>query len=227
MHMDERVSVVEQNLRAAMACYERVSDSGETCNYPGIVVTSCGHNISVFNSALLSGRVDREQLSTAVSHANFHFQQRKLGWSLWICDDLVAGQLAPEIRGQMHREGLMIVAHPPGMYTESLPAEVAPPPNVEFRKIEASQGRLEFAHVSSVVFALPYSAALRIYGQERVWSGPMSGWLAYVRNKPAAIVTVVVAAEAAGVYSLGTLPQYRRQGIGGALLRHALEQTRK
>lgn len=219
--------VVEENLRAAMGCYRHASADGETRSYPNLVVTSCGQNLAVFNSALLTDPVSRDQLEQSVLQASTHFAARKLGWSFWLCDDLAPAREPLSIHQLMHREGLVRVAHAPGMYTEHVEPPESMPEGVEFRVIDSAQGRLEFAHVSSIVFALGYPSAVRIYGQEDLWTGPMRGWIAYVRHRPVAIVTVVVAAGAAGVYSLGTLPQYRKRGYGRALLWHALEETRK
>ena len=46
----------------------------------------------------------------------------------------------------------------------------------------------------------------------------MKGWIGYVNNKAVSVVTIVIAADAIGVYSLGTLPQYQGCGYGETLV---------
>jgi ribosomal protein S18 acetylase RimI-like enzyme len=55
----------------------------------------------------------------------------------------------------------------------------------------------------------------------------MKCWVGYVNNKAVSVVTVVFAADAVGVYSLGTLPQHQGCGYGETLLRHGLEEARR
>ena len=69
--------------------------------------------------------------------------------------------------------------------------------------------RLEFAHIASIVFSLPFGTSKRIYGATGLWESPSYGWMGYFKGKAVAIVTVVIASDAIGVYSLGTLPQHQ------------------
>jgi ribosomal protein S18 acetylase RimI-like enzyme len=101
------------------------------------------------------------------------------------------------------------------------------PASLDCRRIQDERTRLDFAHISSVVFALPFLSAKRIYADPELWQAPMSGWIGYLNNKPVCVVTTVIAADAVGVYSLGTLPQHQCCGYGETLLRHAVEEARK
>ena len=55
-----------------------------------------------------------------------------------------------------------------------------------------------------------------------LWEPPSYGWVGYFEGKAVSIVTIVIASDAIGVYSLGTLPQHQGCGFGETLLRHAI-----
>ena len=58
----------------------------------GVTIASSGLNVAVFNSAMLTEyTTNLEPRSTTV---DVHFRARGLGWTFWVCDDL----LAPELR---------------------------------------------------------------------------------------------------------------------------------
>jgi len=210
-----------------MACYARVSQRGESREYPEVVVTSCGVNIAVFNSALLTAPVAQPALEQAIAVTSSHFSTRSMGWSFWLCDDLLPPELRHSARGIFHQKGLDLIARPPGMYADRVNAATRPAANMTFRPIDDERTRLDFAHISSVVFALPFVSARRVYCEPRLWQPPMKGWIGYVNNKAVSVVTIVIAADAIGVYSLGTLPQHQRCGYGETLFRHAFEEARK
>ena len=69
--------------------------------------------------------------------------------------------------------------------------------------------------------------AYAVYTPERAWKGDYQGFVGLVDGRPVAIVALVAAAGALGVYSLGTLPAYRRQGYGEGLLRAAVAEMQQ
>ena len=80
---------VEANLRAAMRCYARVSPQGEARDYPGLSVAWSGLDTAVFNSALLNQPASVEELQRLLAMAEVHFRQRKVGWTFWLCNDML------------------------------------------------------------------------------------------------------------------------------------------
>jgi ribosomal protein S18 acetylase RimI-like enzyme len=210
-----------------MACYARVSEQGQSCQLPGVVATSSGVNMAVFNAALLTAPATYEELQRAIAVCSSHYKSQGVGWSFWLCDDLVAPENRVTSRSLFYEKGLGMVARPPGMFAERIALPRRTVAGVDCRPIEDERTRLDFAHISSVVFALPFVTAQRIYCEPALWQPPMKGWVAYVNNKAVSVVSIVMAADAIGVYSLGTLPQHQGCGYGEALLRHAVEQARR
>jgi GNAT superfamily N-acetyltransferase len=219
--------VVEENLRVAMRCYSRVNDRGEARDYPGISVAYCGMPCSIFNSALLNGPSNETELRKLLALASVHFKQRGVGWTLWLCEDLLSeARLRRNARTVVSECGLQVIAQPPGMFAPKLQPMRRPPAPLEFRAVADPTTRLDFAHLSSIIFSLPFQTAQAIYTAEDLWKPPMSGWVGYHEGRPVTLASVVVAAGAAGVYSVGTLSEFQRRGFAETIVRHALERSR-
>jgi ribosomal protein S18 acetylase RimI-like enzyme len=219
--------VVEENLRVAMRCYSRVSETGEARDYPGIAVSYCGLTCAVFNSALLNGPAGEDDFRRAIALATVHFRQRGVGWTLWLCEDLLTDTALRKQAGTLMREsGLDAVAYPPGMYADRLEPSKYAPADLQIRRVEDTTTRLDFAHLSSVIFALPFHTARQIYASEALWNHPMSGWVGYRDGQAVTLACVVIGGGAAGVYSVGTLPVFQRRGYAETIVRYALRESR-
>jgi GNAT superfamily N-acetyltransferase len=221
-------AIVEANLRVAMGSYSLVGGGSDIQEHDGLAMTSCGFDSAVFNAAMPThGEVDQSALEAMIGTARQHYGPRKLGWTFWLCHCLLRPETA-EARTEIFRaHGMHPIAHPPGMFTEKLAGQPRPVPAILFRRVADEASRLEFAHLSSMIFSLPFAIARRIYGGEGFWTGAITGWVGYVEGKAVSVVTVVIGSGAAGVYSLGTLPGYEGKGYGEAILRHALQAARQ
>jgi ribosomal protein S18 acetylase RimI-like enzyme len=216
---------VEENLRVAMRCYARVNERGEARDYPALSVASCGLNCAVFNSAMLNRPAAESDLAKALTLAGVHFRHRGLGWTFWLCQDLIPAPLQKQARLIFRHWGMEMIAQPPGMYAESLQPSIRQAPDVELREVTSKETRLDFAHLSSVIFSLPFQTSSDIYGSPTLWEGPMTGWVGYMDGRAVCIVTVVVGGGVLGVYSVGTLPEYQRRGLAETAIRHALAKV--
>lgn len=219
--------VVEENLRVAMRCYARVSENGEVREYPGISVSFCGLACAVFNSAMLNAPAAETELERLITMAGVHFQQREVGWTLWLCDDLVSSRVRNRGRSLANAAGMELIAQPPGMYAERLEEPRRQVAELRILPVGDEATRLDFAHLSSVIFSLPFHTARAIYASPGLWSSPMSGWVGYFRGQAVCIVCVVVAAGVAGVYSVGTLPAFQGRGFAETIIRYGLSQARE
>ena len=218
---------VEQNLRRAMRGFSLASEQGEARDMPGVTLVSSGVDYSVFNSAMLSspaldpdGDLDRRAAIAAV-----HFSTRRIGWSFWLCEDLLdpsTRRLAGEI---LARCNLRRLVEAPGMLAETLEPPVRPLPCLDYRRVAGDRTRGEFCRVTGIAFHLPFAIAQSIYGSERFWQGDYRGWIGYRDSQPIAAAATLVAGGAIGLYSVATLPEHRRQGCAEAIARHALAQA--
>jgi ribosomal protein S18 acetylase RimI-like enzyme len=219
-------SVVDENLRAAMRCYANLGNGSEARDYPGVTVASSGLNVAVFNSAMLTEYT--ADLRRPIDTVDLHFRTRGLGWTFWVCDDLLAPELRDwRMRSIFRQKGMTRIAEAPGMYAEHLRPPARPPAPMTFARVTTERERLEFAHIASVVFSLPFGTSKRIYGAPGLWQPPTYGWIGYFEGKPVSVATIVIAGDAIGVYSLGTLPQHQSCGFAETLLRHAIGEARR
>lgn len=218
--------VVEANLRVSMRAYSHASPDGEYREYPGIAVSSAGVNYSVFNSALFTVPVaDDGQLEGRLTQAAVHFGARGEGWTCWMCEELFEPAVLRSCDAVFARQGMHLLSQAPGMYADSLtrPGRLA---EIECRPVSDAATRFDFCDVACVVFALPFRIARAIYAESAYWSSGTRGYVGYVGRKPVSVVAAVLAGEAIGIYSLGTLPQHQRRGYGEAMLRRAVDDIR-
>ena len=60
------------------------------------------------------------------------------------------------------------------------------------------------------------------FGNDKAWHH----YLGILHGRPVAITSLLLHAGVAGIYGVGTIPEFRRQGIGNAMTRHALSEAR-
>ncbi|HYO80572.1 MAG TPA: GNAT family N-acetyltransferase [Bryobacteraceae bacterium] len=218
---------VEANLRGAMRCYARVSPRGEARDYPGLTVASCGMNCAVFNSAMLTRPADSDDLRRLLAMSQLHFRQRSLGWTFWLCEDMLTDSATQAVRNALRDAGLALIAQPPGMYASALQPPRRAAARIAIREVNNPAVMLDFAHLSSVIFNLPFGTARSIYAVPELWTGDMRGWVGYLDSQAVCIATVVIAGGVAGVYSVGTLPAFQCRGYAESIMRHGLARARE
>jgi ribosomal protein S18 acetylase RimI-like enzyme len=218
--------IVEANLRESMRAYSMVTAAGESREYPGIAIASSGLDFSVFNSLMLTAPVDNDaELERRLTAGAVHFAARGVGWTAWLCDDLIAPAVLKRAGASLAKRNMNVIAEPPGMIAERVTRADRAAAPIQCRVVADKRTRFDFADVASVVFLLPFRIAQTVYAGEQYWTSGMRGYVGYYDNKPVSVVTTVLAAGAVGVYSLGTLPQHQRCGYGETLLRFALADT--
>ncbi|HLJ16171.1 MAG TPA: GNAT family N-acetyltransferase [Bryobacteraceae bacterium] len=220
--------IVEENLRTAMRFFGQAREQGALQEAPGVSLIFSGIDYSVFNSALLSTPVhaDVTDLKNRIATAASHFGPRGFRWSFWLCEDMLDRSIRRQARNTFAAGRLWPFTDPPGMLAERLAPVSRPLPDIEYRRVTDAVTRLTFAHITCIGFEIPYMVARQVYELERAWSGDYVGWIGYANGVPVATAATVVAAGAVGVYSVATLPAWRRRGYAEALLRRVLGDIR-
>ncbi len=219
---------VDGNLRAAMRLFARATARGEARDLPGVTMVSSGVDYSVFNSAMLSSPVTGPdcELDRRVAIAFVHFSMRRIGWSFWLCEELLDDAVRRRADAILAGRRLHRMSTAPGMLAESLAPPVRPLPELYYQRVEDGQTRYDFCHVTSVGFHLPFAVSQAIYGSEGLWSGGYQGWVGYSSGHPVATAATVVTEGVIGLYSVATLPEYRHRGFGEAIARRVLAEAR-
>jgi GNAT superfamily N-acetyltransferase len=222
-------ATIDLNLRAAMRFFGRATGSGEIANLPGTEVMFSGLNYGVFNIAMLDGAVTRNGSSLAdrIGEAARFFKTRTPRWSFWLCEDLVDAATRKHSRRVFGDFGMRAISHPPGMIADGLLPQRYPLPEIEVEPVRSPEMFKAFTELTSLAFEIPYTVAHAVYAQPQAWKGDYKGHVALVHGVPVAIVAVVIAAQAIGVYSLATHPSHRRCGFAEALLRIVIADAQK
>ncbi|MEO8026649.1 MAG: GNAT family N-acetyltransferase [Bryobacteraceae bacterium] len=222
--MPRPYEIVDANLHAALRVFGESTGNGAVEGLPGITVIDSGLDYAVFNLAVLSGPVvDRiEDFGQRLARANAYYEARRVRWSLWMCEDHIDRSAKAAVRKLILNAGFRQIAAPPGMIAESLAAPIRALPAVECRPVSDAATRLAFTHISAVSFDIPFQTAHRVYGADRAWAGAYRGWIGYVDANAVCCAATVVEAGAIGVYSVGTLPGFRRRGYAESLMRQVV-----
>jgi GNAT superfamily N-acetyltransferase len=193
-----------------------------------VTIIDSGLDYSVFNLGVVTGPSIEHggELEARLACAHAYYQARGVRWSLWMCEDHVAPAARSDVRRHIRRNGFRQIAGPPGMIADQL----APPrralPDIQVRRVADAAARLSFTHISAVSFDIPFQTARRIYCEEAAWSGTYKGWVGAVGPDVVCCAATVITGDIIGVYSVGTLPAFRRRGYAEALMRKVLDQIR-
>ncbi len=220
---------IEENLRCAMRFFGQATGSGEVKSLDGTVAMFSGLDYGVFNIALLTTPVAGRDggLEKRIGEAARFFKDRTLRWSFWLCEDLLEPQARRRERQTFLDFGMRAISYPPGMLAPVLLPPARPLPAIACRAVSDQSTRVAFSEITSTAFEIPLTVAHAVYSREQAWKGEYQGFVGFVDGRPVAIVAIVAAAGALGVYSLGTLPEFRRQGYGEALLRAAATEVER
>jgi GNAT superfamily N-acetyltransferase len=218
------VQMVEENLQVAMRFFGEASGSGEVRSVDGVQMVYSGLDYGVFNIALLEHPVATERdLAAMLARCGRFYRERKVRWSFWLCEDLLEPPARRHCREVFSEAGMRVISHAPGMIALNLTASSRPLPKIECRPVADAASRAAFTGLTVTCFDIPLSVARSIYEPESAWNGGYRGFMGLANGVPVSIVALVRACGVVGVYSLGTLPEYRHMGYGEALLRAASE----
>ena len=220
--------VVDRNLREAMKFFCRANALGEARQMPGVLLVSSGINYGVFNSALITEPVESvAELEQRLLTAQVFFSARGFRWSLWVCEDMLAGPVRRKARSICERYGLRLLTEPPGMFAERIRPSVRPAPELTVKPVRDAETRAAFCQIASETFELPLGVAQEIYTQPAVWESTFRGYVGYAGATAVTTAATVVENGVAGVYSVATLGGYRCRGFAECVMRYALGEAHR
>jgi GNAT superfamily N-acetyltransferase len=222
------IRAVADNLVEALRFFGRARADAEIRDLPGLTLIYCGLNYAAFNAALLTRQLEEDAaaLERQVALAASHFQSRKLRWTLWICDDFLSPRLRRQASHIFGRHGLRPLTQAPGMYTEHLRAPNRTLPAVEVQRVSDQRTRAAFAEIMSTAFDIPNSVSTSIYGSEQAWCGGFEGYVGYAHGRAVTTAASMLTGDVIGLYSVATVPHFRRQGFAEAIMRQIIDQAR-
>jgi ribosomal protein S18 acetylase RimI-like enzyme len=216
--------LVRRNLHHTMRCFARATPECSVREMPGLLITDAAVESPVFNAAFLTAPIgdDPVELDRRVAMAKVYFDARGRNWSFWLCDEY----LAPGMRGRaasiLAARGLSGGAECPGMFASKLVPRKRDLPSVIAKRVGNAETRLEFCHITTVCFRIPFETSLAIYNEPATWKTDFTAYVGYLGDEPVATAATVNAAGAIGLYSIATLPEYQGRGIAERLTRDVI-----
>jgi len=222
------IRAVADNLLQALRFFGRARGDGEILDIAGATLIFCGLNYAAFNAAIQARPVDgdKAELIRLIRAAAAEFDSRNLRWTYWLCDDFLSKPLRQEAPSIFGKHGLRPLTEAPGMYAANLARPQHPLPPLEIRPVTDNRTRAEFADIMSVTFEIPRSVSTAVYGAERAWTGDFRGYVGYSNGQAVTTAAASVTGPVIGLYSVATLPQYRRFGFAESIMRQVIERAR-
>jgi len=224
---EAEIRAISENLVEALRFFGRARQDAEVRDLAGVSLIFCGMNYAAFNAALLTEPVhnDNAALIRLIELSASQFDSLRLRWTFWLCDDFLSRSLSRQASQIFNRHNLRALTKAPGMYAERLRPPLRGLPQIEVREVNDAPTRATFAEVMSLAFEIPHSVASAVYGSERAWSGTLKGYIGYVNGKAVTTSAATITEDVIGLYSVATLPQYRRLGFAEAIMRHVIDQA--
>jgi ribosomal protein S18 acetylase RimI-like enzyme len=224
---EPEVRAVADNLMQALRFFGHARASSEIQDLPGLSLIFCGLNYAAFNAALLARPVngDVKELSRLIQFSAQQFDSRNLRWTCWICDDFLSRGVLRDADRIFSKYGLRPLTEAPGMYAEGLHPPHHKLPSLEVRPVVDAESRSAFAEIMSVAFEIPSGVCTAIYGSEFAWTGEFRGYVGFVDGKAVTTAAAMITGDVIGLYSVATLPGYRRMGHAEAIMRVVIEQS--
>ena len=221
------VTAVAHNLIEALRFFGRARPDGQILERPGVSIILCGLNYAAFNAALLTEPIlaGEDELASRIRAAAREFDSRRLRWSCWVCDDFLTPHLRRQAPQLFARHGLRPLTEAPGMFAEHL----APPrrtlPAVDFRPVADEGTRRAFVDLMAAAFEIPPTVSNAIYGGPRAWTTDFQGYVGFADGKAVTSAASTITGRTVGLYSVATLPAYRRRGFAEAMIRRVAEHS--
>lgn len=218
---------VAENLLQALRFFGHARANSEIQDLPGVSLIFCGVNYAAFNTALLARPIetDVQELSRIIEISAQQFVPRNLRWTCWVCEDFLGRPVLRDADRIFNRHGLRPLTEAPGMYAEKLLPPCHPLPSLEVRRVGDPRTRDAFAAIMSVAFEIPHPICAAVYGSELAWAGEFRGYVGFVNGEAVTTAGAMLTGDAIGLYSVATVPTYRRLGYAEAIMRQVIERA--
>lgn len=226
---EHEVRAVADNLLEALRFFGRARSDAEILDIAGASLIFCGLNYAAFNAAVQAEPVndDKAALIRLIQASAAQFDSRNLRWTYWLCDDFMSKPLRREAPSIFGRYGLRPLTEAPGMYAATLARPQRPLPPIEVRPVADDRTRAAFADIMSATFEIPRSVSASVYGAERAWLGDFRGYVGYSNGQAVTTAATRITDSVIGLYSVATLPRYRRMGFAESIMRQVIEQAKR
>jgi GNAT superfamily N-acetyltransferase len=186
----------------------------------GIYVVTPRARWAGMNLAFVSEPVfDLPGLRQRIERAGAYYRERRLGWTLIVCEDWVAPDLRDAVSGLCRELSFSV---PVEAYSMTGRMEPQPAPHgLEIRRVTTQDMRREFADINAEAWNVPVEWTREILENHALWDGRMEGYVGYVGDEGVATAMVSAVDSMSYLSWVATRAAHRRQGYASALARNA------
>ncbi len=190
-------------------------DSGRAEDVGGAVCWHSTSHVPLFNGAgLFYERLFNNYTLAAI---DAYFAARQRPYSLITLDGLVE-----DAYERLQRLNCYEVESTPAMWLDGPPQRWQPASSDLWVSHVQTLTELDsFRSVLSKVFFISQSEACLIMGEKVLDVSYVRHYLAWLNGVPTATASLVLSGDVAGIWNVGTLPEYRRRGIAAGLMHRA------
>ncbi len=218
--------IINENLRCALAGFSWVDAAGETARVAGLSLSFSGVPYGLFNTAVVSDAARCGDMGELLNGAAGFFARKRSPWSIWFCEDFFADrQQRRQASVSLAAMGLKSVMAAPGMIAHRMSPPRNELPSLECVRVGQVKTAFDFSHTMAAAFVVPLDMSDRVYASERLWTGPVRGYVGYAGGEPVATTAIVIGGGAIGLYAVATHPRHQRKGYGESLMRTVLEDV--
>jgi GNAT superfamily N-acetyltransferase len=190
---------------------------------PGVAVSWANISFPFYNTFFLTEPLtDTLLLKERVREAAAYMRaNQNPGW-LVVCLDYLSGPAKDNLAAIMAQERLAPSVPMTGMAGDILPLESSVNPALRFARIWDEATIQDFAEINCVSYNIPIKSALSLVTEHTLWQQHAYGFVAYEGDRPVATATAIVNEGCLFLFLVATMPEVRRKGYAGAVVRHAL-----
>lgn len=218
---EQIAAAIESNHYAALREFAQGSESELLVN--GEMMRVCSGVPYPLLNFVARPRFDPRQAEQRISSIVDYFGQRKLPFLFY----LHPSASPPDLAGRLERHGMERWGTQEGMALERLNPEVHINRSVEVEQARNVETLDKAVEVYAGAYHLPPTAAsyMRSVLMTALYDPAVYVYLARLHGIPAGTVTLVLKAGVAGLYGLGTLPDYRGHLVGTSLMVRAIRDA--
>lgn len=202
------------------AFYQNIAaERGLAAEYDGIALAATDFPVPWLNLAV-AVRTPNEP-ERALAWVAAAFAERSVPWLLYAAD-AEAAAIAPAAA----RFGLVADHTEPGMALSPLPDAPACPVELIIRRVETPDLLAAYQAVFTEAYEVTQALSEAAFSPAVAATPGHTMYVGYVDGRPVTITNRVTTHRIAGIFAVGTIPEYRRRGLAGAMVLRAAADGR-